>query len=285
MREASGTRRTPAGWRSARTARAPPRSRGRACPSPPGSRARLVGVDPPVREPLPDLRAGDLGGRGVLHEVVDRDRSRTVAARPRGTGSRPRRCSAGPSSVISPGCRRDVEELRRRSSRPSRWRSSWFGRSPSTASNASRATGTRSGCATQVPSNPCPASRSLSSRTLASAIAFTSASRREGMNAAIPPIAWAPAAVARPDEELAIRAHERNRHRHRGAIGKDELRTMAELLDHAEDVVPAPCVEPGGVVAQLVEDLVHLEGGENRLDQHRRLDRPVLDARVAPPPR
>ena len=32
------------------------------------------------------------------------------------------------------------------------------------------------------------------------------------------------------------------------------------------------------MVAQLVEDLVHLEGGEDGLDQDGRLDRPVRDA-------
>ena len=56
------------------------------------------------------------------------------------------------------------------------------------------ATGTRSGCATQVPSKPSPDSRCLSSRTRANAISFTSGSRRDGMNAAIPPIACAPRA-------------------------------------------------------------------------------------------
>ena len=44
-----------------------------------------------------------------------------------------------------------------------------------------------------------------------------------------------------------------------GAVGQHERRVVAELLDDAEDVVPAPGVEPGGVLAQLVEDLVHLE--------------------------
>ena len=56
----------------------------------------------------------------------------------------------------------------------------------------SRQIGTRSGCATHEPSKPSPASRSLSSRTLASARALTSGSRRLGMNAAMPPIAIAP---------------------------------------------------------------------------------------------
>ena len=53
-------------------------------------------------------------------------------------------------------------------------------------------TGTRSGCATHEPSKPSPDSRSLSSRTFASAISFASASLRDGMKAAMPPIACAP---------------------------------------------------------------------------------------------
>ena len=43
-----------------------------------------------------------------------------------------------------------------------------------------------------MPSKPSPASRRLSSPTFASATAFTSGSRRDGMNAAMPPIACAP---------------------------------------------------------------------------------------------
>src|SRR5207244_1080196 len=75
---------------------------------------------------------------------------------------------------------------------PARERSSGLGRSPRTASNGTRATGTRSGWATHVPSKPAFASRSLSSVTLASATWLTASSRREGMKAAIPPMAWAP---------------------------------------------------------------------------------------------
>src|SRR3954452_16629059 len=73
----------------------------------------------------------------------------------------------------------------------SRLRSTWFGRAPRTASNSAAAAGTRSGCATHVPSKPSFASRRLSSATFASATAFTSGSRRDGMNAAMPPIACA----------------------------------------------------------------------------------------------
>ena len=82
------------------------------------------------------------------------------------------------------------------------------------------------------------------------------------------------AAVARLHEELGVGAHEGDGHRHLRAVGKDEVVPLPELLDDAEDVVPATRVEAGGVVAQLVEDLLHLERGQDRLDQHGRLDRP-----------
>ena len=81
-------------------------------------------------------------------------------------------------------------------------------------------------------------------------------------------------AVAGLDEQLAVGAHERDGHGHGRAVGEHELGAVAELLDDAEDVVPAPRVEAGRVVTQLVEDLVHLEGCEDRLDQDGGLDRP-----------
>ena len=36
------------------------------------------------------------------------------------------------------------------------------------------------------------------------------------------------------------------------AIGQHEIRTIAKLLDEAENVVPAPAIQPGGMVAQFV---------------------------------
>ena len=97
-----------------------------------------------------------------------------------------------PFSVISPPAEAASRSSPAPTSTSSRWRSTWFGRSPSTLSNSSRATSTRSGCATHVPSKPWPASRSLSARTAATALSLISGFRRLGMNAAIPPIAWAP---------------------------------------------------------------------------------------------
>ncbi len=100
-----------------------------------------------------------------------------------------------PSSVTSPGVAGHVEQLVGADvDTSSRCRSTWLGRSPSTSSNASVATGTESGCATQVPSKPSPASRSLSARTASNAFRFASSSVRVGITAAMPPIACAPRA-------------------------------------------------------------------------------------------
>ena len=48
-------------------------------------------------------------------------------------------------------------------------------------------------------------------------------------------------------------------HRDLGAVGQHEVRTVAELLDEAENVIPAAAVQSGGMIAQFVENLVHLE--------------------------
>src|SRR5713101_6855953 len=74
--------------------------------------------------------------------------------------------------------------------------------------------------------------------------------------------------VARLHQQLRVRAHEGDGHRDLRAIGKHEVGTVPELLDDAEDVVPAPRVETARVIAQLVEDLFHLERGEDRLDEY-----------------
>jgi hypothetical protein len=82
------------------------------------------------------------------------------------------------------------------------------------------------------------------------------------------------------NEQLRVGVHERHGHRDVGAVRKHELRPRAEALDDGEDVVPAAGVEPGGVIAQLVQDGVHLECRRHRLDQHRGLDRPALQAEL-----
>ena len=87
------------------------------------------------------------------------------------------------------------------------------------------------------------------------------------------------AAVAGPDQLLRVRPHHRGRHGHVCPVREHEvLPALTEVLDDREDVVPAAGVQPGGVVAQLVEDLLHLERGGDGLDQHGGADGALRDA-------
>ena len=56
----------------------------------------------PVVQPLPELRARDLGRGRVLHQVVERHAAGARAARRRGSAARRPRCGAGPRPVIGP---------------------------------------------------------------------------------------------------------------------------------------------------------------------------------------
>jgi len=86
------------------------------------------------------------------------------------------------------------------------------------------------------------------------------------------------ALVAHLHESLRVRAHERNRHRQLRPIRQHFVRPLAERLDEAEEIVPAAGIEAGGVLAQLVQDLLHLERRRQRLDEYRRADRAAGDA-------
>jgi hypothetical protein len=84
------------------------------------------------------------------------------------------------------------------------------------------------------------------------------------------------------DQQLGVGAHERHRHRDAAAVGQDEVAATAEALEHREDVVPATGVESAGALAELEQDLVHLERRRHRLDQDRG---PQAPARQASPRR
>ncbi len=140
------------------------------------------------------------------------------------------------------------------------------------------ATGTRSGWATHVPSKPSPAFALLVVAHLGqrpggdlgvAAVGDERGHAADGVGAAL---------VARLHQQLGVGPHERARHRHVARSGRTNWRVVPELLDDREDVVPPAGVEPGGVLAQLVEDLVHLERGEDRLDEHGGPDRAAGDA-------
>ena len=85
-------------------------------------------------------------------------------------------------------------------------------------------------------------------------------------------------AMAGGDEQLGVVVHHRRGHRDAIAVGKHKLAAAtSEVLDQAEDVVPATGVEASAVIFQLVENLVHLERGRDRLDENRRADRAMLE--------
>ena len=75
------------------------------------------------------------------------------------------------------------------------------------------------------------------------------------------------------DEQLGISFQKRLAHDDLAAVGKDIVRLGAQRLDKGEDIVPAPAIQTDNMVAQRMEDFVHLEGGRKRFDQHGRLDR------------
>ena len=111
-----------------------------------------------------------------------------------------------------------------------------------------------------LPPASCPPGRGAARRHLGIAPA-----RHERRN---PPDGVGVAPMAGRDAQLGVGTHEGCRHDHGIPVGEHEGDAeVAELLDDADQVVPAPGVEPGSPLPQLEEDLVHLEGGRDRLDE------------------
>src|SRR5690242_19264193 len=67
------------------------------------------------------------------------------------------------------------------------------------------------------------------------------------------------AAMASLDQQIDVRLEEVPRHGDLGAIGKNAVRGVAKLFYETEDVIPSAAVEAGGMLAQLIENFVHLE--------------------------
>merc|ERR1712093_437126 len=88
------------------------------------------------------------------------------------------------------------------------------------------------------------------------------------------------ASVAGLDEKLDVRRHEWHRHRHVRAVGEDKGRVVSHLLDEGKDVVPATAVEAGGVLSELVQDLVHHKRARDSLDEDGRTNGATLDAEL-----
>src|SRR5260370_8734585 len=75
--------------------------------------------------------------------------------------------------------------------------------------------------------------------------------------------------MKRLDQQLNVGVQEVPVHGDLRAVRQHELRRVSKFLDEAKNVIPAAAVESGGMIAQLPKDFVHLEGGQDGLDQHR----------------
>src|SRR3954454_7275822 len=234
----------------------------------------------PVADPLPHLRARDLGGGRVLHEPVDAGGA--VAAQPRGDVLDPHvDVAAQPGLGDRPGGGGDVEQLGRADVDVVALAVDLVGAAAQDLVELGHrgldhvgvrhpgAVEARGGLALLV-------GRHRLDRALVGLGVLARGDQRghaaHGMRAA---------PVARLDQQLAVGLHEGHGHLHVVAVGQDELRPLAEGLDGREDVVPAPRVQRAGVRAQLVEDLLHLEGGGQRLDEHGRLDGAAVEPQLA----
>ena len=82
------------------------------------------------------------------------------------------------------------------------------------------------------------------------------------------------------DRQQRIRPQEMRGHRHLGPIGQHHVRSVAEAFDETEDVVPASAIQAGRMLPQFVQNLVHLERGQDRFDQHRGTNCPGGNAQV-----
>ena len=82
------------------------------------------------------------------------------------------------------------------------------------------------------------------------------------------------------DQKLGIGAKERLLHRNLVAIRQNKVCMSAKLFYETEDVIPPAAVEAGGMILQLPEDLVHLECGQDILDEDGSPNRAVWHVQI-----
>jgi len=82
------------------------------------------------------------------------------------------------------------------------------------------------------------------------------------------------------DQELNVRVHEGHRHGHISPVRQHKLRIVPQSLDGGEDVVPATTVEAGSVLSQLIQELIHLKGRRKGLNQARGADGATRKAKL-----
>mmetsp|Transcript_6592 Transcript_6592/g.17899 ORF Transcript_6592/g.17899 Transcript_6592/m.17899 type:complete len:218 (+) Transcript_6592:658-1311(+) len=84
--------------------------------------------------------------------------------------------------------------------------------------------------------------------------------------------------VADLDQTAHVGQHQRCRHGEVRTIGGDAVHL--EFLDVAEEVVPSSAVESDGMFAQLEQNLLHLEGGRDGLQEDSGADGALWDTQI-----
>jgi hypothetical protein len=239
----------------------------------PGRDRPAVGERAAMMDPLPHLRARDLGGRRVLHEVVDRhaavaaEPGREVADRDRDVVTQSRwrdRAFRDAEQVVRSD--RNVLAQPRQGVRPRHQAVEHLGRERHERRMGHPGAVIAVAGLTLLVGTHAPERLLVRHRIVLDWNLGRHATHGERTTS-----------MAGADQQQRIGAQEMRRHCHLLPIRQHETRVRAELLDEAEDVVPAAAVEPKDVVFELVENFVHLERGEDGLDQHRALDRAMAE--------
>jgi len=82
------------------------------------------------------------------------------------------------------------------------------------------------------------------------------------------------------NQQIQVRLQEVPVHRDRAPVGQRETREIPEYFSEVENTIPASAIQAGRVVAQFIQDFVHLERAMNRFDQRRRPARSLWHATV-----
>src|SRR5258705_13693553 len=84
--------------------------------------------------------------------------------------------------------------------------------------------------------------------------------------------------MARLDQQFDVRTQEMSGHGDAAAIRENGVGIIGKFLDITENIVPASGVQARGMLPQLIEDFVHLESSQDRLDKDCGLDRSRLQS-------
>ena len=85
-------------------------------------------------------------------------------------------------------------------------------------------------------------------------------------------------AMASLDQQLAIAAQEMSRHGYAPAVRQNIFGIVGELLDEAENIVPASGIQARRMLAQFIQDFVHLKGSQDGLNENRGFDGAARDS-------